>query len=357
MKKSKLILPLLLAAVCVLVLFTACDGSDKPELTSGTSAEANAGSLETSGAVIPSTSVGTTAAPEFPEGAKLIALTYDDGPYQKTTSRILEILKKNNSVATFFIVGNRIDGTVSTIQQAIDLGCEIGNHTYDHKNLTKVDADARAHQINDTNNKMKEHFGYEVTLLRAPEGAIKGIKDEVGMPLIQWSVDTEDWKHKDASNPGRSEAQRQAEINEIVNEVVENAEEGDVILMHDIYDFTADMSEVLIPKLIEKGFTLVTVSQLYDHYGINLEAGNSYQKARVEEPETTLAPGRYTVRIDTDSSLNLRDKPGADSVILAEIPNGTAVIVTEFSGNWAKVSYNSFDGWINTAYLQPDSAA
>lgn len=295
----------------------------------------------------------TGVSTDIPEGAKLIALTYDDGPYTKTSSRILETLKKNNSVATFFLVGNRIEGTESTIKEAIDMGCEIANHTFEHENLTKLGDAELKKQIESTNSKMQQLFGYEVKLLRAPGGAVKGIKEKVGMPLIQWSIDTEDWKNKDAANPGRSEAQRSEKINEIVNDVLEDAESGDIVLMHDIYDFTADLSERLIPKLIEKGFTLVTVSQLFDYYGIELEDGGVYTKAKIQEPETTFAPGAYTVKIDTDPTLNLRDNPGMDGAVIAEIPNGTLVNVTEVSGNWAKVTYGSFTGWISKAFLVP----
>lgn len=347
-KMKRKILAVLLAFVCLATVLTACtDNKNNDNATAGSE-----GQNLTENSVQASANIElTTEAPAIPQDAKLIALTYDDGPYTKTTSRILDVLRKNNSVATFFIIGNRAEKYASVLKQAIDMGCEIGNHTYEHKNLVKADENTRRTQIEKTNNEIQKLFGYDIKLLRAPEGAIKGIKDKVGMPLIQWSVDTEDWKHKDASNPGRSEAQRQEKINSIVDKVVNNAQPGDVILMHDIYDFTADLSEKLVPALVEKGFTLVTVSQLYDYYGIDLESGKSYSKAEIVEPETTFAVGEYNVKIDSDPTLNLRDNPGMDGAVIAEIPNGTVVNVTEVSGNWAKIAYGEFVGWISTAYL------
>ena len=294
--------------------------------------------------------------PKYSSDEKLIALTYDDGPYTKTTSQILEVLKENDSSATFFIVGNRLnDGTSAVLKQAVDYGCEIANHTYEHKNLMKVTDSERAQQIKAANDAVNEYAGVVPVLLRAPGGNFKGVEDKVGMPLIQWTIDTEDWRNKDASNKSRTAEQRQAKIDEIVSDVLNDVQAGDIILMHDIYNFTVDLTKALVPKLIEQGYKLVTVSEMFEAYGVELEAGGVYRHARPESAESkpSVEPGIYTVSISSDPTLNLRDKVGAGSVVLAEIPNGATVTVLQCADGWANVTYNEYAGWVSANYLKP----
>ena len=295
----------------------------------------------------------TGKASKYSTDDKLIALTFDDGPRKSTTNQILDVLEKYNSAATFFVVGYNIENNVSTIKRAVDLGCEIANHSDGHKNLMKCTPEEIRSQVNDPNNLIKNLTGFEVELFRAPGGNFKGVENQIGMPLIQWSVDTEDWKYKDASNEDRSEEKRQDDIDSIVDTVVSQAKKGDIILMHDIYNFTADLCDVLIPRLVEKGFILVTVSEMYAAYGKELEAGKVYRGIKLSEnaePAAALAKGAYCVET-SGSPLVIREEAGAASAMLGKIPNGTVVLVSKSVPGWSYVTYGTVSGWVSSECL------
>ena len=352
MHKKKLFLSVVALMLCALFVFSSCktDGNvDEPESSTNEVGEGiDVGGQENQTVTEPSTQ-------PKPSTEKLIALTYDDGPNPSTTNRILNTLKKNNSVATFFIVGNRIDSGADSIRRAVDMGCEIANHTYSHKYLNEISASERSSQISRVNDEIKEKFGVEVELLRAPGGKYKGVTDKVGMPLIQWSIDTNDWRHKDVSSKPRSEEQRQKEMDDIVDHVMSNVKSGDIILMHDIYDFTADLSEILIPKLVKEGYKLVTVSEMYKAYCEPLESGEVYFNCALKPVVQLSEPipaGEYVVATKSGGNLNLRSEASTGSDVLIEIPNQTVVTVTEAVEGWAKTSYNGHVGWVSTAYLR-----
>lgn len=115
---------------------------------------------------------------------KMVALTYDDGPSVYTPT-ILKTLKKNDSVATFFVVGSRVPAYSKTVQKAYDNGCQIGNHTYDHKILTRVGKKEVQKQVSKTNRAVKKVIGINPVVMRPPGGATSSnIKSWVGMPSI-----------------------------------------------------------------------------------------------------------------------------------------------------------------------------
>lgn len=356
MQKRKLMFTVISLLLCVLFVFSACsvNGNNDDEDKSST---AQGEIVDVGGE---NTGDETTTNPDVktPSKEKLIALTYDDGPNPSTTNRILTALEKNNSVATFFIVGNRIDSGTDTIQRAINMGCEIANHTYSHKYLNKISDSERNSQIDKVNEQMKSQFGIDVKLLRAPGGNFKGVEDEIDMPLIQWSIDTNDWRHKDVSGKTRTEEQRQKEMDEIIDYVMTNVDSGDIILMHDIYDFTADMSEILIPKLVNAGYKLVTVSEMYEAYCQDLNAGEVYYNCvatPVSDMQEPIPAGEYAVTTKNGGGLNLRSEASKSGNILIEIPNQTVLNVTESVEGWAKVTYNGYTGWVSTAYLKQHS--
>lgn len=301
----------------------------------------------------------TSTKPALTADDKLIALTFDDGPNPTHTNRILDILEKHNGKATFFVVGYNIEKNIDTVKRAQSLGCEIGNHTDTHKILTKCDSATIRSQVDNPNEMIKNLTGEEIKLFRAPGGAFKGVKQEIGMPLIQWSIDTEDWKSKDAAHKNRTEEERNAELRRIADEVVQNAEKGDIVLMHDIYNFTADLCELIIPELTEKGFKLVTVSEMYEVYGEKLEDGEVYYSIEIEErtaPQTNnsgnaaLQKGEYKVKTN-GGTLNVRAEPKSDAVVLEKLSNGDEVTVVKSVNGWAFVKAKRSSGWVNAAYL------
>ena len=214
------------------------------------------------------------APPEIkPEGidpAKpMVALTFDDGPSTPVTTRILNSLEANGGRATFFMVGNRVPGTQAVVQRMNTLGCEVANHTYEHKYLTKVgDAGIRS-QVGLTNQKIAEACGVTPTLVRPPGGfynqASLDTLGSMGMAAIMWDIDTLDWKTRNAQNT----------INVVLNQV----KDGDIVLMHDIYSTSADAAEVIIPELVNRGYQLVTVSEMAQYRG-GIQAGHVYNRFR-----------------------------------------------------------------------------
>lgn len=195
----------------------------------------------------------------------MIALTFDDGPNKKTTLPILDTLKEYDSVATFFILGNRVSSNVDILERILEDGSEIGNHSYNHKELTKLSLDQLKGQIKDTQNAVIEAVDLEPKLMRPTYGSYNNsLKQNIDMPLILWSIDTLDWQSRNAKK--------------VTDHVMANVKDGDIILMHDIYDSTAAAVKSLVPKLIDKGYQLVTVSELYEARGQILKNGQIYSK-------------------------------------------------------------------------------
>ncbi len=200
------------------------------------------------------------------DGSKpMIALTFDDGPNKKTTVPILDALKKHNSAATFFVLGNRVSNNTDILRRMLEEGSEVGNHSYNHKELTKISSQELSEQIKNTQDAVVQTTGIEPKLLRPTFGSYNdNLKAQVEMPFILWSVDTLDWKSRNTQK--------------VVQHVLANVKDGDIILMHDIYESTAQAAEILIPKLIDMGYQLVTVSELYESRGVTFENGHIYNQ-------------------------------------------------------------------------------
>ena len=183
------------------------------------------------------------------ENGPMIALTFDDGPYPKVTGHILDVLEKNGVCATFFVLGSRIEGHDDMLTRMDELGCEIGNHSFSHADLTRLSKADCQRELSDTDAEIRRVTGHEASVVRPPYGYYnKTVMSAAGRPLILWTVDTNDWRGK---APG-----------EIADYVIQQAKEGSVILMHDQQTQTADAMEMIIPTLIEEGFRFVTVSEL-----------------------------------------------------------------------------------------------
>lgn len=183
------------------------------------------------------------------ENGPVIALTFDDGPYPKVTGHILDVLEKNGVCATFFVLGSRIEGHEDMLTRMDELGCEIGNHSFSHADLTRLSKADCQRELSDTDAEIRRVTGHEASVVRPPYGYYnKTVMSAAERPLILWTVDTNDWRGK---APG-----------EIADYDIQQAKEGSVILMHDQQTQTADAMEMIIPTLIEEGFRFVTVSEL-----------------------------------------------------------------------------------------------
>ena len=196
----------------------------------------------------------------------MIAFTFDDGPYAKVTRRILKALNKSNGRATFFVVGNRVPEFSETLALQYEQGNQIGSHTFDHKDLSKMKAKKIKWEINKTNQKVSKVIGCNTTALRPPYGNVSDtMRKTIKTPMYYWSIDSEDWKSRNA--------------NSIVKRC-KDAKDGDIILMHDLYPTTADAVERLAPYFVKKGFQLVTLDEMFYYKHKDAEPGKVYFSAR-----------------------------------------------------------------------------
>lgn len=196
---------------------------------------------------------------------KMVALTYDDGPYTPVTNQILDVLEEYNGRATFFVVGSRVSTYKDCIKREAALGCEIGNHTYNHTILTSVSASTIQSEISKTNDAVKKITGKAPAIVRTPGGAVNStVRANVKYPMFNWSVDTLDWKNRNSSS--------------VVSSIKNNVRDGSIVLMHDLYGSTGDATEVIVPWLVKNGYQLVTVSELMAVKGIDVEKGQLYTR-------------------------------------------------------------------------------
>ncbi len=183
----------------------------------------------------------------------MVALTYDDGPGGKSETKILKTLEKYDAVATFFYLGNRVANFKDNAVKASEIGCEIGNHSWSHPQLSTLSKKQIKKQISKTNKAIEEYTGIEPKLYRPPYGDYSDkVLEAVDMPAILWSVDTLDWKTRDPKK---------------IFKVVKKTKklDGKIILMHSIYDETAKATSKMVPWLQKQGYQLVTVSELIQY--------------------------------------------------------------------------------------------
>ena len=192
----------------------------------------------------------------------MIALTFDDGPGEYT-EELINCLVENNAKATFFMLGQNVEAYPEIAKELSDAGMELGNHSYSHPDLVTIGAEAAAQQVSNTDAALKAATGFEATVMRPPGGSFNdSVKAAINHPLIIWSIDTRDWATK-------SEDQT-------YQVVMDNAQDGSVVLMHDIHEWSVKAAIRMIPDLIAKGFKLVTVSELAEAKGKTLQSGNAY---------------------------------------------------------------------------------
>lgn len=178
---------------------------------------------------------------------KCVALTFDDGP-GPGTPRILEALQKADAKATFFVVGKQAKAHPEIVKATAEAGMEIGNHTWDHPQLSRTKSAEVDEQIGRTQKAIKKASGVTPLYLRPPYGDVsKKQRKHLDMPLAFWDVDTEDWKTRSTRLTVASAAA---------------ARPGDIVLMHDIHSSTVDAVPAIIKKLQKRGFHLVTLSTL-----------------------------------------------------------------------------------------------
>ncbi|MDQ0063234.1 polysaccharide deacetylase family protein [Paenibacillus harenae] len=188
---------------------------------------------------------------------KVIALTFDDGPDKRYTPAILDILKEKGVKATFFVVGLQVSKSPEVLERIVKEGHEIGNHTYNHKDLSKLGKDAILKEINAGDKVIKEAVGFTPMLFRAPYGAVsdtlKEILEKTGRHMIGWNIDTRDWA-------GTSVADMQEMIRT-------EAKPGGIILMHSFggkhIAHTVEALPGIIDDLTDMGYSFAGIDELH----------------------------------------------------------------------------------------------
>lgn len=194
-----------------------------------------------------------------------VALTFDDGPSPQHTARLLDGLKARGVHATFFLIGECAEQNAALVRRMQAEGHQIGNHSYDHAQLTALPTERAAADLVRGDLTLCTLLGEGDYWMRPPYGSISA--EELAAwstPVICWSVDPEDWKCQDSA------AVRQR--------VLAAVEDGDIILLHDCYASTVDAALQLVDDLQERGFRAVTVAELMREKGVEPEAGRIYYR-------------------------------------------------------------------------------
>lgn len=265
------------------------------------------------------------------EGQKAIALTFDDGPGEYT-STLIEGLNERGAKATFFMVGSCVEQYPDVLPQMVNGGHQLGNHTYNHTDITTVTHQEMSDQIAKTDTAVYQACGQLPTAFRPPYGSYNAETNKaINKTITMWSVDTVDWNLKSS--------------NAVKDAIVSQCKDGDIILMHDIYKNTVDGALAAIDELQNKGFVFVTVDELLGRYGYDIEKGKAHasqyavyetnspyaekylkeiNSQKAEKESSTAADSFYYERSqktnDSDSS-----KKGSDSDSKSDFSSGRMV--------------------------------
>lgn len=197
---------------------------------------------------------------EVPTEEKYIALTFDDGPDEKQTMLILDLLRQYDARATFFVVGDRVERYPEIVRRELAEGHEVANHSYTHPAFQHLSNGSMEEELNRTQEAVFKATGTRPSLFRPPGGYYNerlislSKLHHLQMVLWSWHQDTKDWR-----SPG---------MQVIANKVLENARSGDIVLMHDFVHRSSQTYEalrIILPELKRQGYSLVTVSELLSH--------------------------------------------------------------------------------------------
>jgi peptidoglycan/xylan/chitin deacetylase (PgdA/CDA1 family) len=221
-------------------------------------------------------------------GGKYVALTFDDGPHQVLTPRLLDVLKARSAKVTFYVMGVKtlLPHAGEIMNRALAEGHEIGNHVWDHPVLAKIPRDKVGEQLKRTSDAISQATGRLPQTMRPPYGNTNAkLNDWIlrtsNMSVIVWSLDTNDWKHPSPE--------------ELVKRTLKKVKSGDIVLMHDIHAGTIAAMPGLVDGLMKQGFKLVTVSELLKVGGVGSTPTQPLLPASSSSASTAGAGGRGTV--------------------------------------------------------------
>lgn len=203
--------------------------------------------------------------PDPTPSGKLIALTFDDGP-SAYTSTLLNGLAAYGAEATFFVLGSNVSYRSSLIARMANEGHEIGNHSYSHSDFTTMSYGDIEYEVDLTDELIMDITGVRPRLIRTPYGSVNStVRSAVGKPIILWNGDSRDWETRSASA--------------VESYLLNYAEDGDILLFHDSHGTTVEGVLDALPTLVARGFTFVTVSDLFRLRGYSLSSGSVYYSA------------------------------------------------------------------------------
>ncbi len=230
-----------------LLLVAVCAGTRQPKTESAAAAIDNTALVE--------------------DGSKYVALTFDDGPSPRCTPQLLDGLKARNVHATFFVVGCQVVKDPDIVERMAAEGHQVGNHSYDHKELDKLSVREAAEDMAKNDALLHRLLGAGDYWVRPPYGLLsEDERQALTVPVIGWSVDTEDWKSKNAEK--------------ILDILYRQISDGDIILLHDRYLNSVSAALQAIDHLQQQGYHFVTVSELLSLRGIEAAPGETYCYAR-----------------------------------------------------------------------------
>jgi len=205
---------------------------------------------ETSPTSDPGAKPQTERTPPNCSQVKCVALTFDDGP-GTYTPELLSLLDQYDAKATFFLIGGNVKKHPQIVRDEVARGHEIGNHTWSHKDLTKISVAAAKRDLQKTDDAIKEATGVEPTLVRPPFGSLPtSLKKNLSVPIALWDVDTLDWKTRNTKSTIKA---------------AEKIVPGSIVLMHDIHKSTIDAMPKILKDLSAEGYHFVTVTELIGH--------------------------------------------------------------------------------------------
>ncbi len=179
----------------------------------------------------------------------VVALTFDDGPHGTYTKELLDGLKKRGVVASFFVLGEHIEGNEELIRQMKEDGHLIGNHTFSHVKLDTLNDAAACEEVKKTCEAIEKITGEPVEYIRPPYGAYNDeLECMINLNKVLWTVDPQDWNTNN--------------VDAVVNHVVNNVKDGDIILLHDIYSSSVAAALRIVDELKARGYIFVTVEDI-----------------------------------------------------------------------------------------------
>ncbi|KNY26224.1 endo-1,4-beta-xylanase [Pseudobacteroides cellulosolvens] len=265
---------------------------------------------------------------------KLVALTFDDGPDNTLTSLVLDKLEKYNVPATFMMVGSKInDTTAPTVKRVIDLGCEIGNHSWTYSGMDKMTAEQIQKSVNDTSAAIEKYSGTKPLFFRPPNLALSDtMYDAIDLTFVS-GVTANDWDQSTTADQ-RADA------------IINGVKDGSIVLLHDVQPLphpTAEALDKIIPTLISKGYEFVTLSELFKRKGVELDSTKKVMYSQVTGSTPTGSGKDIVNNGDIENGTNWWYNRGSASIAASsDVKHGgnSSLMVTGRTSSWQGPAQN-----------------